>query len=250
MPPVRQIKCFQLFSGDDGGASGVGSGVAAAWSFCLLGFGTDGGRIKLLVLRGDSVFSGDYFVPLRFFVDNGGVVSGQDRMRFGSFFSYAIGRKFLLPLGGLASWVVDFVGGASSLPRWEARDDDRCAPEVGCFVGTQCLSPWFPGWWRSWIPVVGLLCFLSVRLHLLSGLFVWEVVQGRLWGQIFEPTADGLLPRKSCSLPLFGVRSMIWMGEIGGRMNWFADWRSDKRRRLIELRRKTTQWSLFQNLMF
>jgi len=133
-PPVRQIKCFQLFSGDDGGASGVGSGVAAAWSFCLLGFGTDGGRIKLLVLRGDSVFSGDYFVPLRFFVDDGGVVSGQDRMRFGSFFSYAIGRKFLLPLGGLASWVVDFVGGASSLPRWEARDDDRCAPEGGCFL--------------------------------------------------------------------------------------------------------------------
>ena len=46
LPPVRQIKCFQLFSGDDGGASGVGSGVAAAWSFCLLGFGTDGGRIS------------------------------------------------------------------------------------------------------------------------------------------------------------------------------------------------------------
>jgi len=76
-PPVRPIKCFQLFFCGDGGASGVGSGVAAAWSFCLPGFGSDGrealfradgggagvssdvvyisgGRVKLLVLRGDS----------------------------------------------------------------------------------------------------------------------------------------------------------------------------------------------------
>jgi len=41
-PPVRPIKCFQLFFGGDGGASGVGSGEAAAWSFCLPGFGSDG----------------------------------------------------------------------------------------------------------------------------------------------------------------------------------------------------------------
>ena len=75
-PPVRQIKCFQLFFGGDGGASGVGFGVAAAWSFCFLGFAggseavsrADGGgaafssdvfyfsgcRAKLLVLYGDS----------------------------------------------------------------------------------------------------------------------------------------------------------------------------------------------------
>ena len=76
-PPVRQIKCFQLFFGGDGGASGVGFGVAAAWSFCFLGFASggpeavsradgggaafssdvvyiSGGQVKILVLRGDS----------------------------------------------------------------------------------------------------------------------------------------------------------------------------------------------------
>ena len=34
-----------------------------------------------------------------------------------------------------------------------------------------------------------------------------------------EPTADGLSPRISCSLPMFGVRSRIWKGEDGGWMN-------------------------------
>jgi len=46
-----------------------------------------------------------------------------------------------------------------------------------------------------------------------------ELVQGRLRCQIKELTADGLLPRISCSLPMFGVRSRIWKGEDGGWMN-------------------------------
>jgi hypothetical protein len=69
--------CFQLFSGGDGDASGVGSGEAAEWSFGFLGFGSvcreaffrvdgggpdfssdvfyfSGGRAKLLILHGDS----------------------------------------------------------------------------------------------------------------------------------------------------------------------------------------------------
>ena len=65
----------------------------------------------------------------------------------------------------------------------------------------------------------GLLRFLSVWLDLHSGSFVWELVQGRLRCQIKELTADGLLPRISCRLPMFGVRSRIWKGEDGGWMN-------------------------------
>ena len=77
------------------------------------------------------------------------------------------------------------------------------------------------GWVLSWISVLGLLSFSSVWLQLLSGSCGWEVVPGRRC-QIMEPTADGLSPRISCSLPKFGVRSLIWKGEDGGWMDRFA----------------------------
>ena len=60
-PLVRQIKCFQLFSGDDGGASGVGFGVAAAWSFCFLGFASGGPEAVSRADGGGAAFSSDVF---------------------------------------------------------------------------------------------------------------------------------------------------------------------------------------------
>ena len=99
------------------------------------------------------------------------------------------------------------------------------------------------GWVLSWISVLGLLSFSSVWLQLLSGSCGWEVVQGRRC-QIMEPTADGLSPRISCSLPMFGVRSLIWKGEDGGWMDRFPARASGELQRQLELRKKKHSWGL------
>ncbi|KAG2650959.1 hypothetical protein PVAP13_1NG215695 [Panicum virgatum] len=99
------------------------------------------------------------------------------------------------------------------------------------------------GWVLSRTSVLGLLSFSSVWLHLHSGSCGWEMVHGRLRCQIMEPTADGLLSRISCSLPMFGVRSMIWNGEDGGWMDRSVARASGERQRQIELRKKHS-WGL------
>jgi len=99
------------------------------------------------------------------------------------------------------------------------------------------------GWVLSWISVLGLLSFSSVWLQLLSSSCGWEVVQGRRC-QIMEPTADGLSPRISCSLPMFGVRSLIWKGEDGGWMDRFAARASGELQRQLEMRKKKHSWDL------
>ena len=59
-----------------------------------------------------------------------------------------------------------------------------------------------------------------------------------------EPTADGLSPRISCSLPMFGVRSLIWKGDDGGWMDRFAARASGELQRQLELRKKKHSWGL------
>lgn len=88
------------------------------------------------------------------------------------------------------------------------------------------------------VSVLGLLSCLSVLLALYSASFGWAVVLRRMRGQIKEPTADGLSPNISCSLPMLDVRSLIWKGEVGGWSKRCAGRRTGERRWRLELRKK------------
>ena len=94
------------------------------------------------------------------------------------------------------------------------------------------------------VSVLGLLSCLSVLLVLYSASSGWAVVLRRMRGQIKVPTADGLSLRISCSLPMLGVCSLIWKGEVGGWLNRCSAWRTGERRRRLELRKKKNSWGL------
>ena len=79
------------------------------------------------------------------------------------------------------------------------------------------------------VSVLGLLSCLSVLLVLYSASSGWVVVLLRMRGQIKVPTADGLSLRISCSLPMLGVCSLIWKGEVGGWSNRCSAWRTGER---------------------
>ncbi|KAG2633187.1 hypothetical protein PVAP13_2NG274000 [Panicum virgatum] len=111
-PLVWQIKCLQLFSGGDGGASGVGSGVAAAWSFCFLGFASDSPEAIFRADGGGAAFNSDVFYisggQVKLLVlcgDSGEVLSVVRPVRFVSVF-FVKGRQQVSPAVGFPSWLL------------------------------------------------------------------------------------------------------------------------------------------------
>nr|TKW41011.1 hypothetical protein SEVIR_1G285500v2 [Setaria viridis] len=61
------------------------------------------------------------------------------------------------------------------------------------------------------------LCVLVLRSgSFWVGCFTSMVEEGGCGVKSTGPTANGLLPRISCSLPMFGVRPLICIGEFGG----------------------------------
>ena len=87
------------------------------------------------------------------------------------------------------------------------------------------------------LSLLGLLSGTSVLLVRRSAATGHEEARGCSSSMV--PTADGLLPRISCSL-LFGVRSSFWMAADGGWLLWCASLRSEDRRLPVSTKKKNS----------
>ena len=85
------------------------------------------------------------------------------------------------------------------------------------------------------LSLLGLLSGTSVLLVRRSAATGHEEARGCSSSMV--PTADGLLPRISCSL-LFGVRSSFWMAADGGWLLWCASLRSEDRQLPVSTKKK------------
>lgn len=71
--------------------------------------------------------------------------------------------------------------------------------------------------WVLFLGVAAAFSFVGLGVELrFSGL----VGEGGRGAESKEPTADALFPRIPCSIPKFGVRSLIWKGGEGGLKIW------------------------------
>ena len=88
------------------------------------------------------------------------------------------------------------------------------------------------------LSLLGLLSGTSVLLVRRSAATGHEEARGCSSSMV--PTADGLLPRISCSL-LFRVRSSFWMAADGGWLLWCASLRSEDRRLPVSTKKKNSR---------